>query len=73
MADEITPEKVSLTRRELDVLRLLAKGYTSTWIAYEMGVNEQTVFWYRKRLYAKLNVHSAVQFTSEMQRLGLDR
>ena len=33
MADEITPEKVSLTRRELDVLRLLAKGYTSTKIA----------------------------------------
>ena len=38
MADEITPEKVSLTRRELDVLRLLAKGYTSTKIAESLGL-----------------------------------
>ena len=44
MDTDHTHEKVSLTKRKLDVLRLLAKGYTSTWIAEEMGVNEQTVF-----------------------------
>jgi DNA-binding CsgD family transcriptional regulator len=62
-----------MAKREKEVARLIMDGKTTKEIAYEMGVGEQTVFWYRKRLYAKLNVHSAVQFTSEMQRLGLDR
>jgi len=67
------PETVHLAKREKQVAKLIMAGKTTKEIAYEMGVNEQTVFWYRKRLYAKLNVHSAVQFTSEMQRLGLDK
>ena len=58
MADEITPEKVSLTRRELDVLRLLAKGYTSTKIAESLGLKPTTVMWYRKRLHKKFKVHN---------------
>ena len=58
MADEITPEKVSLTRRELDVLRLLAKGYTSTKIAESLGLKPPTVMWYRKRLHKKFKVHN---------------
>lgn len=64
---------VHLAKREKQVARLIMDGKTTKEIAYEMGVNEQTVLWYRKRLYAKLNVHSAVQFTSEMIKLGLDR
>ena len=68
-----TAETVHMAKREKEVARLIMDGKTTKEIAYEMGVGEQTVFWYRKRLYAKLNVHSAVQFTSEMQRLGLDR
>ena len=67
------PETVHLAKREKQVAKLIMAGKTTKEIAYEMGVNEQTVFWYRKRLYAKLNVHSVVQFTSEMQRLGLDK
>ena len=58
MADEITPEKVSLTRRELDVLRLLAKGYTSTKMAESLGLKPPTVMWYRKRLHKKFKVHN---------------
>ncbi len=67
------PETIHLARREKQVARLIMDGKTTKEIASEMGVSEQTVFWYRRRLYAKLNVHSAVQFASEMQRLGLDR
>lgn len=76
--EELRPEheassSIHLAKREKEVARLIMEGKTTKEIAYEMGVNEQTVFWYRKRLYAKLNVHSAVQFASEMQRMGLDR
>ena len=67
------PETIHLARREKQVARLIMDGKTTKEIASEMGVSEQTVFWYRRRLYAKLNVHSAVQFASEMQRLGLDK
>ncbi len=69
----ITQQSVHLAKREKEVARLIMEGKTTKEIASEMGVNEQTVFWYRKRLYAKLNVHSAVQLTSEMQKLGLDQ
>ena len=58
MADEITPEKVSLTGRELDVLRLLAKGYTSTKMTESLGLKPPTVMWYRKRLHKKFKVHN---------------
>ncbi|MBR0082737.1 MAG: helix-turn-helix transcriptional regulator, partial [Bacteroidales bacterium] len=64
---------IHLAKREKEVARLIMDGKTTKEIASEMGVNEQTVFWYRKRLYAKLNVHSAVQLVSEMQKLGLDQ
>jgi DNA-binding CsgD family transcriptional regulator len=78
--EELRPEEgaasshnIHLAKREKEVARLIMDGKTNKEIASEMGVNEQTVFWYRKRLYAKLNVHSAVQLASEMQKLGLDQ
>ena len=67
------PETIHLAKREKQVARLIMDGKTTKEIASEMGVSEQTVFWYRRRLYAKLNVHSAVQFASQMQKLGLDK
>ena len=57
MDNEITPEKVSLTRRELDVLRLLAKGYTSTKIAEELGIGQSTVMDFRRKLHKKMKVN----------------
>lgn len=77
--EELRPDEssqnapVHLAKREKQVAKLIMEGKTTKEIASEMGVNEQTVFWYRKRLYAKLNVHSAVQLASEMQKLGLDQ
>ncbi len=66
-------ETIHLTKREKDVAKLLMDGKTTQEIAYALGVGDQTVLWYRKRLYAKLNVHSAAQFTSEMIRQGLNK
>jgi len=57
MDTDNTPEKVSLTKRELDVLRLLAKGYTSTKIAEELGIGQSTVMDFRRKLHKKMKVN----------------
>jgi len=65
--------KIHLTKREKDVAKLLMEGLPTKQIAHRLGVGDETVLWYRKRLYAKLDVHSAAAFTSEMLRRGFDK
>jgi ATP/maltotriose-dependent transcriptional regulator MalT len=48
-----------LTSREIDVLRLLARGCTYTQIADRLDVSLHTVASHIKNLYRKLDVHSA--------------
>lgn len=50
-----------VTPRELEVLRMLAKGYSSTKIAAEMGLRRKTIVWYRKGLHIKFDVHSTTE------------
>ena len=75
--EELRPEaggpaqQIHLTKREMDIARLLMEGQPTKQIAANLGIGDETVLWYRKRLYAKLNVHSAAAFTSEMHRLHL--
>jgi len=52
-------DKLPLTPREIDVLRLLARGCTYTQIAGRLGVSLHTVASHVKNLYRKLDVHSA--------------
>lgn len=46
-----------LTEREVDVLRLLAKGRSKAFIAESLFISENTVRGHARRLYAKLGVH----------------
>ena len=62
---------IRLTRREKDVARLLIEGLPTKQIAHVLGIGDETVLWYRKRPYAKLDVHSAPAFTAEVLRRGL--
>ncbi len=48
-----------LTRREIEVLRLLARGLTYALIADQLGISEHTVTTHIKNTYRKLDVHSA--------------
>ena len=61
----------SLTQREIDVLRLLAKGYTNRQIADTLNVSVRTVEGHRANLMDKLNVHSRVELTSYAEEMGL--
>jgi two-component system response regulator NreC len=54
----------SLTPREIDVLRLLARGYTSRQIADALNLSPRTIEGHRASLMSKLNLHSRVELTS---------
>ena len=58
-----TPE-VSLTRRELDVLRLLAKGNTNRQIAALLSLSMRTVENHRANLMGKLGLVSRVELVN---------
>lgn len=47
-----------LTAREVEVLQLLCKGRSKSYIAESLFISENTVRSHSKHLYAKLDVHS---------------
>ena len=71
-----TPEmRESLTARETDTLRLVAKGLTNRDIAGELGVSEVTVKTHVSSILSKLNLHSRTQaalFALKEGLVGLD-
>ena len=65
-----SPPQPSLTRRERQVLPLLAQGWDNGEIAATLNLTEQTVRNYVSRLYAKLAVSSRAQAIAWAQRHG---
>ncbi len=57
------PEVETLTRREMEVLALLAKGYAYKEIADVMNISFETVRTYVRSIYDKLHVHSRAEAT----------
>lgn len=71
-ADRRAREKLvsRFTRRELDVLQLLAEGADSVTMAERLGIGYHTLQWHIGHLLQKLNVHSrleAVVVASELR------
>lgn len=56
-----SPSRVELTKREAEVLRLMARGWDNQRIAEEMNITHQTIKNYVSRIYAKLGVTSRVE------------
>lgn len=61
--------ETGLSPRELEVLRLVALGYTNKQAADEMGLSIKTVETYRSRLMSKLEVNNR----AELVRYALER
>ena len=60
-----------LSSREIEILRLLAQGKSDKEIALSLVLSVQTVKWYNKRLYSKLNVSNRTQAVMAAAALGL--
>ncbi len=58
------------TKRELEVLRAIARGLNTTEIAAHMGISVNTVETYRKQLFLKLGVRNAVELTTKAMARG---
>ena len=56
-----TPPMVSLTKRERQLLELIAAGYTNAQLVEELGLAKNTVRNYVARIYEKLDVHSRAE------------
>ncbi len=56
-------KEVALTPREIDVLKLVALGYTNQQIAQTLVLSLKTVDWHRTNLMAKLGAHNGVELT----------
>jgi DNA-binding NarL/FixJ family response regulator len=60
-----------LTPRELEVVKLIAEGYTSRRIAEELTISEKTVERHRANLLEKLGMRDRVELTRYAIRRGL--
>jgi DNA-binding NarL/FixJ family response regulator len=63
-------EEVPLTGRELEVLRLMAKGFSNRQIATELSITERTVKYHVGNIYAKLGVSSRTEAVMYAARQG---
>jgi len=57
--------KIELTRRENELLKLIAEGYTSMEIADKMFLGYETIRSYRKNLHLKLDAHNTAELTKK--------
>jgi DNA-binding NarL/FixJ family response regulator len=60
----------SLTTRELDVLRLAARGLTNRAIGHELDISHRTVQGHLANIYGKLMVNSRTEAVTEALRRG---
>ncbi|MBN8939467.1 MAG: response regulator transcription factor [Rhizobiales bacterium] len=68
-AGTISP--IPLTRRELQILALVAHGATARDMAERLGISPLTARKHRENLMRKLDLHSAAELTAYAVRLGL--
>ena len=67
----VTAPAAQLTDREVDVLRLIAKGYKAAEVAQLLALSSHTVTGYVRDIYRKLGISSRAEATLEAARRGL--
>jgi DNA-binding NarL/FixJ family response regulator len=69
--ETIKSDPDTLTDREQEILRRVARGYTSRQIAVELDISVKTVEWHRSNLMNKLKVHSVAELVRFALQHGL--
>lgn len=64
-------QDMNLNDREIDILKMLADGKDSKYMAEKLSLSLETIYWYRKRLRVKFNTNSTIAIISEAIRRGL--
>lgn len=67
----VLPHWVTLTPRELEVMRLVIEGESDKAIARQLGIQHRTVLSYAVAIYRKCGVHSRTQLLLFALRSGL--
>jgi DNA-binding NarL/FixJ family response regulator len=70
-AREASSVRSTLTERELEILALLARGFTVKQVATRLGIGPRTVETHIAKIYRKLGVRNRVQAVSRATALGL--
>lgn len=65
------PDRLGLTSRQLEILRLLAAGRSNAAIAEELFISERTVTTHLTRIYDRLDVSTRTEAIARSTRLGL--
>lgn len=61
-SDALPPDMADkLSQREVEVLRLLARGYTDKEAATHLGISPTTVSTHVRKIFQKLSIHSRVE------------
>jgi predicted ATPase/DNA-binding CsgD family transcriptional regulator len=60
-----------LTRRELEILQLLAEHLSNNEIAQKLTLAPSSIKWYTKQIFAKLGINSRQQVAGRARELGL--
>ena len=68
-----TPQEHPLSDREVEILKLIAKGLRHDEVADTLGLRYSTVVSYVRDIYRKLAVHSRTEALFEARQLGLLR
>jgi two-component system response regulator NreC len=63
--------QLTLTKREIDVLRLIVRGYTNSQVGEQLSLSPRTVEGHRANLMGKLNLHSRVELVEYAEQHGL--
>ena len=61
----------TLTHRETEILRLIARGHTNNQIAEKLSISPRTVEGHRANLMGKLDLHSRVELVEYAEQHGL--
>lgn len=74
--DSDQPEKIKkgldvLSKRELQVLELVAEGMTNNLVGESLGISPKTVARHRERIMNKLDIHSTTELVKFAIRTGL--